>query len=161
MITGMSLCSSTLFAALRLLFLPSCIIHSQVSPMSDLHVDMGRAPWTAEGKPSGIMAVMMKRAVKKKIHQYILELPPIFCKLQTTFRLQKLIRYQVIFFFFKSCCSLGIFAENCTSDPVKGFGKKGISGIPCFLSGIKTQKRCDTVHLKVSTSNPTATHNYD
>lgn len=99
MITGMSLCSSTLFAALRLLFFPSCIIHSQVSPMSDLHMDMGRAPWTAEGKPSGIMAVMMKRAMKKKIHQYIPELSPIFYKLQTTFRLQKLIRYQVIFFF--------------------------------------------------------------
>lgn len=48
-------CHSAQISYLQLLgccSFPSCIIHSQVSYVSDLHTDMWRVPWIAEGKPS-------------------------------------------------------------------------------------------------------------
>lgn len=53
-------------------------------------MDVWGVPWTAEGGTfnSGVMwqqltVVMTRRARKKKIHQYIFELTPIFYRLQT------------------------------------------------------------------------------
>lgn len=47
-------CHSAQISYLQLLgcSFPSCFIHSQVSYLNDLHTDMWRDPWTAEGKPS-------------------------------------------------------------------------------------------------------------